>query len=507
MANQLGDHELAISLLERAIKIQPKNAAFYNSLGYIYNEKRSPQKALTHLTKAITLNNNYAEAYLNRAKCLKAQGKLKEAIKDYEKAVALKPEQILPQINLLYSLNFVPGIKNEKITERHILFAQKQEKLITKLVRQSTNNDSASLKKLKIGYVSADFREHSVSYFIEPVLSHHDKDKFSIYCYYNNHAEDQTTGRIRSLSDHWRSIASLSDRAFAELVSKDDIDILIDLSGYTANTRTLAFAYKPAPVQISWLGYPNTTGLESMDYRLTDILTDTPLESEHLYSEKLLRMKECFCCYQPPQKSPDECKHSFQENGFITFGSFNNFAKTTTDVLNLWADILVQIPNSRLVLKSAGLSDKDMTSRLKAFFAAKGIKGDRLILLSNDNLLSEHLAQYQGIDIALDPFPYNGTTTTCEALWMGTPVITLIGDSHRSRVGYSLLHSVETQELAAKNMEEYLQIAITLANDPSSLSHYHKTLRKKMTDSSLMNATEFTKEFENNLLAISQRQT
>ncbi|MEM8829299.1 MAG: hypothetical protein AAGE96_08080, partial [Cyanobacteria bacterium P01_G01_bin.19] len=316
-----------------------------------------------------------------------------------------------------------------------------------------------------------------------------------VFCYANNRQADGVTRRLQQLADGWREIHHLSDRSVAELIVQDEIDILVDLSGHTFGNRLGIFAYKPAPIQISYLGYPNTTGLTTIDYRLTDAYADPPGITEHLYSEKLVRMPH-FMCYQPPSNTPEIKALPAIANGYITFGSFNNLAKITPQTLDCWIEILQQVPNSRLFLKARSLQDSATCDRLYQTFQDAGISRDRLQLLSWTASSQEHLNSYNRVDIALDTFPYHGTTTTCEAMWMGVPVVSLAGNTHVSRVGVSLLSSVGLTEFIATSTEDYCHKAVALAKDIPKLAQIRQNLRSQIESSPLTGGKAFVRFLE-----------
>ncbi|MCP4628069.1 MAG: glycosyltransferase, partial [bacterium] len=307
-------------------------------------------------------------------------------------------------------------------------------------------NSTSKHKRLRIGYVSPDFCWHSVAYFIEPVIAAHNRNACEIYCYSAVKRPDDVTVRIKGAADVWRDIYEISNERVAEMVRADRIDILVDLTGHTAGNCLKVFARKPAPVQVTWIGYPNTTGLSSVDYRITDNYADPGDDDEQLYTEKLVRMPQTFLCYRPYDRFPDVGPLPSVHAGFVTFGSFNNLSKINMEVVALWAGILQKVSGSQLLLKSSQLEDRETKARFEQYFADYGITHDRLLFVGQDQDWVNHLDLYNRVDIALDPFPYNGTTTTCEALWMGVPVVALKGDRHSGRVGVSLLSNIGLEE-------------------------------------------------------------
>jgi predicted O-linked N-acetylglucosamine transferase (SPINDLY family) len=351
-------------------------------------------------------------------------------------------------------------------------------------------------RRLRIGYVSPDFVHHVVARFIEPILGAHDPAAAEVYCYAEVKAPDEMTARFRQLAHHWRDTVGMDVRTLAQTIRADRIDILVDLAGHTMGSRLPVFAAKPAPIQMSWLGYPATTGLSQIDWRITDALADPPGMTEAHYTEQLLRLESGFNCYQPPHDAPDIAKPPTDGNGYVTFGSFNHAAKIRDDVLDLWAALLKQVPSARLLLKHRGFNYAPIRAAYLEALTRRGVPEDRVELVDYMNSFGGHLAAYNRIDIALDPFPYNGTTTTCEALWMGVPVVTLAGDTHRARVGASLLTRVGLPELIADSPGAYLAIAARLAGDRARLRELRGDLRQRVAASPLCDAAKLTREFE-----------
>lgn len=351
-------------------------------------------------------------------------------------------------------------------------------------------------RKLKIAYISRDFAKHSVSYFLEPVLKHHDKNNYAIYCYANLLHPDEVTPRFQKLADEWRDVALVSDTDVLKRIREDEIDILVDLSGHTTGGRPSLLARKPAPLLVNYLGYPATTGLAAVDYRLVDEMTDPPGEADQFHTEKLWRLPGGFLTYQPPENAPDVAPSPCLENGYVTFGCFNVALKVTEQCVELWSKILHAVPDSRLLLKSLTFSSQRGKDYFQNLFTEQGIDPERVALFDWLPDTSGHLGLYGKIDIALDPFPYNGTTTTCEALWMGVPVIALVGNRHSARVGLSLLSQTGLAELVADTQEDYFQKAVALAKDSERLRSLRENIRSRMAASPLLDHAGFTKKLE-----------
>jgi protein O-GlcNAc transferase len=328
-------------------------------------------------------------------------------------------------------------------------------------------------------------------------LEHHDRGRVEIFCYSNHYRVDEVTQRLKEKSDHWAAIVSESDALAAERIRHDKIDILVDLSGHTARNRLKLFALKPAPLQVTWLGYPNTTGLRAIDYRVTDRVTDPQGRVDRLHTERLARLNRCFLCYRPPDDAPAVGPIPARTADHVTFGSFNNLTKITSEVVRAWSRILSSVSGSRLFLKARQLADERIREELIAQFSAQGIIADRLRLSPTIVSQAEHLGAYSRVDIGLDTFPYNGTTTTCEALWMGVPVISLAGSCHAGRVGSSLLQAVALDELIAPDEDSYVCRAVALAQDRDGLERFRAGLRERMRRSELCDGPAFAAAMEN----------
>ena len=341
--------------------------------------------------------------------------------------------------------------------------------------------------------MSGHFWDHAVNFFTEPILASHDHQRFEVLCYSNQAKEDETTRRLQTYADHWRRIDTLEDDAVTELVRNDQIDILVDLAGHIAGNRLLVFARKPAPIQVTYIGYQNTTGMTAMDYRLTDDWADPPGTTDAFYTEKLVRLPRCFFCYQPSCDAPPVNCLPAIEKGVVTFGSFNNFAKVTPQVLSAWAAILNAVPGSRLVVLANAA--RSLGEYLTRTFEGHGISGDR-VTLADRRPRGAYLELIRQVDIALDPFPFNGHTTTCDALWQGVPVVTLAGRMYAARFGSSGHVNLGLRELIASTSDEYVEIAARLAGDVERLKELRAGLRDRMIASPLLDFVGFTRNLE-----------
>lgn len=478
----------------QAIHLKPDCAEIHGNLGTILRDQGRLGEAIECYQNALHLNPNYPEAHNNLGGTLRDQGKIDKAIECFQKELQLRPDLSFVHSNLLLTLHYNDTIDPIQLFSYHQQWAEQHASPVSK-TPQSHINDKSPNRRLRIGYVSPDFRMHSVAYFIEPIISSHNPDTFEIICYSNVISPDSVTHRLKGLASCWRNIVGMSEERVADLIRNDQIDFLVDLAGHTAQNRMLLFAKKPAPVQVAYLGYPNTTGLGTMDYRITDNLADPTGQTDHLHAEELTRLPQSFLCYQPPEESPEVSKSPARNTGYVTFGSFNDRAKVTPEAVRIWSAILKSVSNSRLILKSKALNDIGTRQTLWEMFSKNGVVSERIELVGYLPF-EQHLKLYNRIDIGLDTFPYNGTTTTCEAMWMGVPVITLAGDFHASRVGASLLSNVGMPELVSASAEDYIEKAAKLANNLDRLQDLRINLRPLMARSPLMDATDFTRALE-----------
>ena len=489
-----GDVDAAIATYKRALALELGNADIHNNLGVALQEQKKLSEAIPAHQQALALNPDCAEFHHNLGNALFGQGKLAAAISTYRQVLAFEPEAADMHSALISCFNYCADIEPTDVFAEHRRWDRHAAPLAKTLQPHANSPDPE--RRLRIGYVSPDFYAHSVAFFLEPLLAAHDRSEFEILCYANVSRPDSATERFQGLADGWRDILDLSDEQVAELVRADEIDILIDLAGHTANNRLLVFAHKPAPVQISYLGYPNTTGLATMDYRFTDAWADPPGQTESLHVEQLVRLPGGFLCYQPPPASPEVAPPPVLTAGHVTFASFNNATKVTAETVALWAKILRALPEARLIMKAHHFGDPGTRDHFKELFEKNGVSLERITLVDWIPSMSAHLELYNKVDIGLDPFPYNGTTTTCEALWMGVPVVSLAGPTHASRVGVSLLSNIGLPELIAQTPEAYVALALRLANDHQWLSDFRISLRDKIKCSPLTDASGFARTVE-----------
>lgn len=486
-----------------AIALDPKNASACCELGSLLWSRGHLGEAETFLRRAIMLRPDFAEAHNNLGNVLGDRGADEAAEAAFRKALALKPGFKRAADNLantrLHGLIYRQDVTPERIFAAHRDWGQGVMAELAASGRGAAptfTNRPDPERPLRVGYLSPDMRAHSVSYFFEPLLANHDPAVIETYCYADVARPDETTRRLRQLARHWRSVTEMSDDAVRAQIAADGIDILVDLAGHTGGNRLTALSPKPAPVTLTWLGYPATTGLPTVDYRITDAEADPPGVSDGLHTERLVRLPQGFLCYRPPANAPPVAPTPALARGYVTFGSFNNPKKITSRCLETWSAILTKLPSARLLLKGNLFADSHVRERVEGGLAKLGIANERIELRTWAAATADHLVSYADVDIGLDPFPYNGTTTTCEAFWMGVPVVTLRGDRHAARVGASLLAQIGLRELIADTVEEHVEKAVGLARDVGRLQSLRGEMRARVLASPLMDERGFARHFE-----------
>ncbi|MBK8161713.1 MAG: tetratricopeptide repeat protein [Gammaproteobacteria bacterium] len=476
----------------RTIALKPDYAAAYNNLGQIFIRQDRLDEAVASYRRSIALKPGDAEAHINLGSALTTQGKVEEGMRCYEEGLRIDPASAAGHSARLFSLHNLSSVSAEDSYAAQRFFAAQCETPL-KAHRRPHTNDRDPGRRLRIGYVSPDFRRHPVANFIEPVLAHHDRARVEVHGYYNNYERDDWTDRMALLVDHWIPCPGLTDEQLAEQIRADRIDILVDLAGHTDKNRLPVFARKPAPVQVTYLGDVASTGLESMDWRLSHLDTD-PEGYQRYNSERLYRLPRNLWCYRPAADLPEvEATTPARRNGHVTFGSMNKVAKVSEATLSAWSELLRRVPGSRLVM--AGVPAGEAQRHIRERFAACGIEPGRLTL-HRKLPLREFRALHATIDIALDPWPFNGNTTTCEVLHLGLPVISLTGDRFSARFGYHLLKTIGLAELAGRDVADYISIAETLAADLGRLEALRSGMRARLAASPLRDEAGFTRQLE-----------
>lgn len=475
----------ALYFSRRACALKPGSALAFERSGTALWKLGRVREALDEMSKATELEPELASPWMTLAACLQSLNRYQEAERSYLQAVAVAEGDPVPRSNFVFFSNYL-DIPREEGWQRHRAFGIWTREQLGAVVAVPPSVRPLPDRRLRIGFVSGDLRRHSVAYFVRGALEHLDRNQFQLFAYFDHHKEDEVSAWLKPMFHQWRDIFATPHRSVTEQIRTDKIDILVDLSGHTGANRTMVFAARAAPVQLSYLGYPNTTGLDTMDYRLTDIWADPEGDGDEFHSETLWRMSRCFLCYAPPENTPEVSVRERSDSEPVVFGSFNGRVKISDACLSAWVHILQRVPNSRLVLKSiTGTEDEESRESLRQRFVVRGIAADRVDVHRYHDQLDDHLQHYAAIDIALDTFPYNGTTTTCEALWMGVPVVSLIGDRHAARVGHSLLSSVGLDELAGCDVDAYIRIAAELSADRPRLAELRATMRDRLLASPL----------------------
>ncbi|GAB4386020.1 MAG: tetratricopeptide repeat protein [Phycisphaerales bacterium] len=486
--------EDAIAAFERAIAAQPDLPSAHVGLATALQQVYRFEESIESFRRALALSKDIPEAYLNLANLQLDLARADEAVQTLREAAQRFPENPHVWTTLANAINYPSGITAAEVFAAHQRYGAIIEKGWRDRPQQFPNTPEPD-RRLRIGYLSPDMRTHSVAYFLHSILRAHDRAKVQVFCYSTTNWPDDMTETLRSCGHEWRECGGIDDASLEQRIRRDRIDILVEMAGHFAGHRLLMLVRRVAPVQVTYLGYPHTTGLRNIQYRLVDEKTDPPSAPAHA-SEQLWHLPECFICYSAPADAPEPAPPPCTLGRPVTFTSFNEAKKISHELVELWARVLNAVPGSRLLLKAASFENalvrRDVTDRL----ASQGVGPDRLEVVARIPTRAEHLAFYSRADIALDTFPYHGTTTTCEAMWMGLPVVTLVGDRHASRVGASLLHAVGLDDLVARSHDEYVRIAAELASQPQRLVALRSSLRQRMAQSPLCDATRFTRNLE-----------
>ncbi|MGA2440075.1 MAG: tetratricopeptide repeat protein [Tepidisphaeraceae bacterium] len=489
--NDKGQLDGAIACYRQAIRIKAELVEAHSNLGVALKAKGQMDEAIACHRQAIRLQPDCAESHNFLGNALLSIGQLDAAMACYRQAVRLKPDHAGLHSNLLYVLEFHPGYDARMIYEEARRWNQQHAEPLKKFIQPHANNPDPD-RRLRIGYLSPDFAQHCQSCFTIPLLSHHDRQAFEIFCYSHVARPDPITQRIRGCVDAWRSIVGMTDTDVARKIREDRIDLMIDLTMHMPHGRPLVHARKPAPVQAAWLAYPGTTGMDTIDYRLTDPYLDPPGLNDRFYSETSIHLPETFWCYDPLITNLAVNSLPAQSHGIVTFGSLNNFCKVTDRALQLWARVLKAVDRSRLILLCPEGSHRQPLLEL---LQREGIHLDRIELVPHQPR-RQYLEIYHRIDIGLDTYHCNGHTTSLDSYWMGVPVVTLVGQTVAGRAGLSQLTNLGLPQLIAQTPEQYVEIAAALAADLPRLAELRHTLRSRMEKSPLMDAPRFARNVE-----------
>jgi protein O-GlcNAc transferase len=494
LIQELGRKEEAEEMYRKVIALSPDYAEAHNNLGNLLQDQGRLEESLVCYRRTIELAPEHRLAFNNMALALQDQGKLGEALASLTRQIEIAPDFAEAQSARLRCFNFDPKWSPADICDAHRKWAAARADNLRPQTESHANSREPE-RPLRIGYISPDFRVHSVAYFFAALLAAHDKEKFHTICYANAPQKDEMTAHLRELAGGWRETFGKKDEDVAAMIKADKIDIFVDLAGHTGLNRMLTFARRPAPVQVSYLGYCCTTGLAAIDYRLSDWNTDPPGQ-EAYHAESLYRLERSFLCYTAPDSAPEIGPPPSRENGFVTFGSFNTLAKVTPEVVALWCKVLAAVPGSRFFLKAKSLADDTTRARYRAMFESHGIAGERLEMSGRIKDKGDHLGAYGRIDIALDTLPYNGVTTSCEAMWMGVPVVALEGKSHAGRLSSSILHALGLEHLVTTNEADFIAAATHLAENGEALWDLRAGLRARMEASELRDGPSLARAVE-----------
>ncbi len=482
----------AIEAMRAALALQPDDAGGWFNLALMLQKAGRPDEAAPALEQSVQrVPDNLASLELSMRIRL-VQGFSEEALTLLQTITRRDPTGWAHRSFELMVMNNVEDITPQQLFQRHLDFGRDMERAVpVRFDRWPARGDAG--RRLRIGYVSRDLQMHPVSFFLAPVIEHHDRSRVEVFCYSYGDSRDQLTERLRKATDHWRECGALSDDAFADAIHADGIDVLVDLVGHTGQPRLGIFCQRPAPVQVSWLGYLSTTGLARIDYRLSDDRADPPALAQPMHTERLVALPASQWCYQPLHDVPVDLAPPFERNGHVTFGSFNATTKVTKPMCRRWAQVLLRVPGARLLIGDVK-SDRRKTE-VRAEFERLGVAADRIEFLPRVSV-DKYLDLYNRVDIAFDTYPYGGGTTTLDALWMGAPVVAAMGGSSVSRSAASVLRYLGMDEWIAADIDGYVDLAVARANDLDGLRHQRRTLRERMAGSALTDVPRFVRDLE-----------
>ncbi|MBL8827888.1 MAG: tetratricopeptide repeat protein [Planctomycetaceae bacterium] len=492
IAERAGRFDAAVDCIRHAIELQPNNPSYLNNLGTIFEGEVHYDNAIACFREAIRIRPNYATAYCNLGEVYKAKGDVHQAIDCYREALAFDPYFFACRSNLLMVLNYNPEITPAMIFEEHCRWGT-LKRLVSPPPITGHRNRRDPDRRLRIGYVSPDLRKHAVARFFEPVLRHHDRSQFSVHLYAEIPGMDAVSERFKSLAQGWQQTVMLSTDQAAQQVMNDEIDILVDLAGHTRHNRLDIFVRRPAPVQVTYLGYSNTSGIDTIDYRVSDATLDPPEERLPM-TEQVLRIDGSFACFEPPDNSPPVSPLPMRSRGYITFGSHHPTIKLNDHVLKLWRRVLEAIPTARLLFFRNQFRD-DVAREFRERLATLGYPLDRVDIRCPTDKEDSYLKLFDEIDVVFDTFPFNSHTMTCEALWMGVPLVTLYGDRPTSRLSTSVLRQLQLPELTADTLDGYVAACRQIASNVDRLAELRRTMRERMRER-LCDGATFTRQLE-----------
>lgn len=487
-----GKLDEAISSFRLALSLAPDAADIQNNLGNALLMNKEYNEAIKVYKTLVANAPDFPEGHLGLATCLCYIGNIEEGVSHYRQASKAGIE--LAHVGSISNLSYLTGTTPQELLDRHREWDQNYANTTKRAKYSPPGNERSPERKIRLGYVSADLRRHPVGYFLLPVVKNHNQAEFEVFCYSNSESEDDLSSEFQDQCDQWRPISGIEDDEVYERIVDDQIDILVDLSGFTGGNRRFVLARKPAPIQTAWIGYTSTTGMTAIDYFLSD-RWGSPPENDPFFSETIVRLPDGWLCYEPPGYAPPVAPLPALTQGYITFGSFNDVKKLRPETIKLWAEVLNQVPQSRLIVKTGLLGYPDVHNYVKEMFDAVGLDQSR-VELRGPSPHQDLLACYNEIDIALDTAPYSGGLTTLEALWMGVPVVTLAGQTFASRHGVSHLSNVGLEDWITDTEDAFVKCAVDRAGKIDALAELRLQLREQMAQSPVCDASRFTKNLE-----------
>jgi len=478
----------------KAIQANSNDACLHVNIGSCYIEMKQWKKAFEHFQIALECDPRNPGAHTNLSHAYRLVGRMSDAVHHIQKVVEIEPDSCVAQSNSLLYLNYCPEISSNELFEYHVNWGQQFHYEPKNKLHFSNFPDPD--RPLRIGIISPDFRGHSVGYFIEPLLVHYNRKVMEVFCYAHVPNPDQTTKTVQKKVNQYIQIHKMNDRELAKRIRFDGIDILVDLAGHTANSRVRAMIFNPAPIQMTYLGYPTTTGLKHIDYRITDAIVDPEGDSDSLHTEKLIRLEPHFFCFPPLGNSIPVSQLPALKKKHITFGGFHNTSKISDSVIRLWADVLRQIPDSDIIFQAAAYDDPDVVRYFQSCFEHYGIHSNRMKYIGKVPF-DHYLKLHNTIDIMLDTFPWTGHTTSCHALWMGIPILTLDGNRHSSRIGKCLMNALGLSEWVARDQQAFIKNAHDFSQQIESIDKIRKGLRKRILKSTISHKQKYVQSLEN----------
>ena len=495
----------ALVTSKKAVELNPKFADAHNNIGAILQDLGNYEEAYKFYNKAIKLKSNYSEAYYNLGILQKKIGKIEECVENFQKAVKANPKNNRAYSNYLFNLNYLTKYDENYYIEEAKKFGLSLKKIDDQLCIPYKYN--VNPEKLTVGFISADLRNHPVGYYLIDTLEYLKKKNIKLVAYHNSTKTDNLTEELKKHFDIWCNIKDKNDLSVINLIRENGVHILIDMSGHTAKNRLSIFVNKPAPIQVTWLGYNASTGLKEIDYIIGDQYV-TPLENKNQFTENILQLPNIWSCLSKPDfKIKKEISSPALKNGFITFGSFNNLSKINDHVIDMWSEILKRVENSKLFLKTKELDNPKMGENIRKKFQKNGISAEKIITEGKSKTRKETLKKYNQIDIALDPFPYSGITTSFESVWMGVPLYVLNGNNFYSRTGISINKNLGMEDWIANNEKDYYIKILKLTSDFNQLSQTRKCLINKVDESTLFDSSLFADNFNKILWKIWEKFT